>query len=48
MTIDIKRMAWPNHSPVRRADDPLIAACRAIVAARLGDAVEVPGELVQR
>lgn len=27
------------------ADTPLIAACRAIVAAKLGDVVEVPDEL---
>lgn len=28
-------------------DRPLIAACRAIVAAKLGDVVSVPAELVQ-
>lgn len=28
-------------------DTPLIAACRAIVAAKLGDEVQVPAELVQ-
>lgn len=31
-----------------RCDSPLIAACRAIVAAKLGDAVSVPEELVQQ
>ena len=30
------------------ADTPLIAACRAIVAAKLGDEVEVPSVLVER
>ncbi len=29
------------------SESPLIAACRAIVAARLGDTVSVPAELVQ-
>ena len=31
-----------------RCDSPLIAACRAIVAANLGDVVSVPEELVQQ
>lgn len=30
-----------------RCDSPLIAACRAIVAAKLGDQVDVPDELMQ-
>lgn len=33
-------------SAVAHGDTPLIAACRAIVAAKLGDVVSVPAELV--
>ena len=33
---------------LHEAETPLIAACRAIVAAKLGDAVSVPAELVQQ
>ena len=39
---------WWAHSEDRlgEGDTPLIAACRAIVAAKLGDTVQVPAELV--
>ena len=33
---------------IHEADTPLVAAMRAIVAAKLGDAVSVPAELVQQ
>lgn len=33
---------------IHEADTPLVAAMRAIVASRLGDAVSVPEELVQQ
>lgn len=36
----------PDHYAKRDGKTPLIAACRAIVAAKLGDAVSVPAELV--
>lgn len=35
-----------NHYAKRDGESPLIAACRAIVAAKLGDVVSVPAELV--
>ncbi len=37
-----------SHGAKRWGPTPLIAACRAIVAARLGDTVSVPAELVAK
>lgn len=37
---------WDKHS-FERGPTPLIAACRAIVAAKLGNEVDVPDELMQ-
>ena len=39
---------WIDDSVRMDGPAPLIAACRAIVAAKLGAVVQVPGELVQR
>ncbi len=41
---------WDNDMPVpdlhvREGETPLIAACRSIVAAKLGDTVQIPSEL---
>ena len=36
----------PDLTDFTHKDNPLIAACRAIVAAKLGDVVRVPAELV--
>lgn len=36
------------EDPMYEGNSPLIAACRAIVAAKLGDVVSVPAELVQQ
>lgn len=41
-TWDAYCSGWMNG-----CETPLIAACRAIVAARLGDTVQVPAELLQ-
>ncbi len=43
---------WDDDLPtpdlhLMEAETPLIAACRAIVAAKLGDTVQVPAELVE-
>lgn len=43
---------WDERSPnpdlhLQEAETPLIAACRAIVSAKLGDVAQVPAELVQ-
>lgn len=35
-----------NDLKILRGETPLIAACRAIVAAKLGDTVQVPAELL--
>lgn len=40
-------LADPDPLVVGRGDTYLIAICRAIVAARLGDTVQVPAELVE-
>lgn len=49
--IDGKAVFWIAHHEDahynQSGDTPLIAACRAIVAAELGDDVEVPAELVE-
>lgn len=37
----------PDFTDYTHKTNPLIAACRAIVAAKLGDEVKVPAELVQ-
>lgn len=39
---------WVNHTPAHRAKGPtpLIAACRCVVIAKLGEEVEVPEELL--
>lgn len=37
---------WDNHS-FANGETALIAACRAMVASRLGDEVEIPGELAE-
>ncbi len=44
---------WDDDLPtpdlhLMEAETPLIAACRAIVAAKLGDAVQIPAELLGR
>lgn len=38
--------AWTDDTSAWHGPTHLIAACRAIVASKLGDVVEVPGELV--
>ncbi|MGC1333052.1 DUF2591 domain-containing protein [Pseudomonas sp.] len=38
--------AWTDATAAWHAATPLIAACRAIVAAKLGDTVQVPKELI--
>ena len=45
--IDIESGPWSAYygGQTMHGDSPLIAACRAIVAAKLGDVVEVPEEL---
>lgn len=37
-----------NHPLILRGETPLIAACRAIVASKLGDTVKIPKELVHQ
>lgn len=39
--------AWTDSTADWHAETPIIAACRAIVAAKLGDTVQVPKELIQ-
>ncbi|HWH86200.1 MAG TPA: phage protein NinX family protein [Pseudomonas sp.] len=43
-------VAWVNirgNDFAQGADQPLVAVCRAIVSAKLGDVVSVPAELIQ-
>jgi hypothetical protein len=39
--------AWTDSTAAWHAETPIIAACRAIVANKLGDTVRVPAELVK-
>ncbi|MCO8161048.1 DUF2591 domain-containing protein [Pseudomonas sp. 21LCFQ010] len=38
--------AWTDSTAPWHGDTPLIAACRAIVASKLGDTVQIPAELL--
>lgn len=44
---DCDPCAWTDDTAAWHGPTPLIAACRAIVAAKLGDTVSVPAELVE-
>jgi len=39
--------AWTDSTAAWHATSPIVAACRAIVAAKLGDTVSIPAELVK-
>ena len=45
--VDVESCPWSAYygRKTMHGDSPLIAACRAIVAAKLGDEVDVPEEL---